>query len=279
MFIGFELTDYQSLTRPTDLDIWSFNALNEARVSELARYIVSISQTSRHLDAEEISASLFPQLDYDIFLSHSHADQSKAIELALSLRDKGIRVFVDSCVWGHSEELIKLILEQSGPLENETRESQIGRVSAAVHTLLSAAIHQMIWRTEAFVFLRTERSVPFESDVSDRTLSPWIYAELQFSAQVQQMLPQRLKNKKTLQSVAGFESYMTESKQLPPYEMVFKISKEHLPSVKGNDLSQWYHDLPKKKLTERGDVLDDLYATCHVANRYYEHKIDNLALL
>ncbi|MGE8327906.1 hypothetical protein [Pseudomonas urmiensis] len=278
MFIGFELTDYQGLTHQDDLDVWSFSALNDANIYDLAKYVASTSHTIQHLDAEKISASLFPRSDYDIFLSHSHADQSKAIELALSLKDKGIRVFVDSCVWGHSEKLIELILDQSSPLENETRDSQIVRVSAAVHTLLSAAIHQMIWRTEAFVFLRTEKSVPFENDVSDRTLSPWIYAELQFSAQVQQVLPPRLKNKKSLPSVAGFESYMTESKQLQPYEMAFKISKEHLPSVKGTDFSKWYHDLAAKKFTDAGEILDDLYATCHITNRYYEHKIDNLAL-
>ncbi|MFJ7007938.1 hypothetical protein [Pseudomonas putida] len=278
MFIGFELTDYSALTQPDDIDTWSFPALNDANVSDLASYIVSMSQTSLHLDAEKISASLFPRSDYDIFLSHSHADQNKAIELALSLDKKGVRVFVDSCVWGHSEKLIELILKQSGPFNNETREAQIVRVSAAVHTLLSAAIHQMIWRTEAFVFLRTEKSVPFENDISDRTLSPWIYAELQFSAQVQQVLPKRLKNKETLQSVTGFESYMTESKQLRPYEMAFTISKEHLPSVNGSKFRKWYHDLASKKLTEGGEVLDDLYDTCQISTRYYAHRIDSLEL-
>ncbi|WP_239237043.1 toll/interleukin-1 receptor domain-containing protein [Comamonas aquatica] len=59
--------------------------------------------------ADKIIEKLFPQIDVDIFLSHSHSDQDEVIKLAVKLEELGLKVFVDSCYWGYVLELQKKI--------------------------------------------------------------------------------------------------------------------------------------------------------------------------
>jgi hypothetical protein len=61
------------------------------------------------LDASKIQQRVFPERDIDVFISHSHTDEDQAIKVALSLEDMGLKPFVDSCVWGHADELLQKI--------------------------------------------------------------------------------------------------------------------------------------------------------------------------
>lgn len=51
----------------------------------------------------------FPKINADIFLSHSHKDEKLIIAFAGWLKDTfNLDVFIDSCIWGYSNDLQKL---------------------------------------------------------------------------------------------------------------------------------------------------------------------------
>lgn len=62
------------------------------------------------LDGDGISNDWFPTIDSDVFISHSHMDEKYVIAFAGWLKEKfGLQPFIDSCVWGYSNELLREI--------------------------------------------------------------------------------------------------------------------------------------------------------------------------
>ncbi|MGR6005670.1 hypothetical protein ACT7CR_06905 [Bacillus paranthracis] len=106
MFAGFNLTDldddFISLYSNKGNNI--FNESKKHIEKELDSFILSDGS----IDGTRLQEDWFPQLETDIFLSHSHGDKNKAIALAGWLNDTfGLRVFIDSCVWGYADNLLK----------------------------------------------------------------------------------------------------------------------------------------------------------------------------
>lgn len=60
------------------------------------------------LKASEIEEDWFPSFKADVFLSHSHKDEKDVIAFAGLLSDIGLKVFIDSCVWGYRRLLLLL---------------------------------------------------------------------------------------------------------------------------------------------------------------------------
>ena len=57
-----------------------------------------------------MQANWFPQIKADIFISHSHKDKGLALALAGWLEETfGLTAFIDSCVWGYANKLLKMI--------------------------------------------------------------------------------------------------------------------------------------------------------------------------
>lgn len=264
MYLGFEINGYQALSVSTMSDINTYTARAKGRIDKLAQYIIGTYKGQQVLDAEKLSAELFPLAKYDVFLSHSHADQAKAIDLAIALEKKGLKVFVDSSVWGYFGDLIsKIAAAQAVPL-GETREARMLKISADIHMMLAGALHQIIWQAEAFVFLRTEKSIPLTYQSTNRTLSPWLFSELQFSFQVQHVVPERLRGV-MLDRVMGMEQF-NESLESKQYLMAFKAFNEHLPKVEGGLFRNW-HQLMSGDL-QGCKVLDHLYAKFGLPTQY-----------
>lgn len=54
----------------------------------------------------------FPSVEAHIFISHSHKDESKALQVAGWLKQQfGISAFIDSSVWGCGDDLLRQIDE------------------------------------------------------------------------------------------------------------------------------------------------------------------------
>jgi len=158
------------------------------------------------LNVEKIAEDFFPKVDSDIFLSHSHHDESDIIKLALALESKGLEVFIDSCVWGWSDTLLKKIdnkycLKDDGYYSYEYR----NRTTANTYLILNSALQNTISKCELFLFLHTENSLKMNSIYTDEEHleSPWIYSELSFAK-----LCQRTPRKKagvSLESLSGID--------------------------------------------------------------------------
>jgi hypothetical protein len=264
MYLGFEINDYQNLNSANLSEIAAYKDRAKGRINRLAQYIVGTYKGLQVLDAEKISAGLFPPAKYDVFLSHSHADQGKAIDMALALEKKGLKVFVDSCVWGYFSELISKICAGEASLFATVTETRKLQIAADVHMMLAGALHRMIWQAEAFVFLNTEKSIPLTYQSKSRTLSPWLFTELQFSVQVQRVIPERLRGR-MLDTVLGAEQF-NESLENKQYHMAFKAFNEHLPKVDGSRFRYWHSQL--SNTLQGANVLDDLYAMFELKSKY-----------
>ena len=119
---------------------------------------------------------------FDVFLSHSHTDEKLAISLAGFLkRELNLNTFIDSCLWGYSNDLLREIDEKYCRHSNGTSFDYDKRnySTSHVHMMLSIALSRMIDKCESVFFLNSENSISIAEEISkERTASPWIYNEL-----------------------------------------------------------------------------------------------------
>lgn len=140
------------------------------------------------LDGSGIIEEWFPKIEADIFLSHSHRDEDLAIALSAFLKENyGLKVFIDSCFWGYSNDLLKAIdNEYCRNLDlNSYCYEKRNNSTSHVHMMLSTALQTMIDKTECLIFLNTDNSISSTSDiVNSKTLSPWIFMEIETSRMI-----------------------------------------------------------------------------------------------
>lgn len=133
------------------------------------------------LDGTKLSNHWFPQIEADVFISHSHKDFESVLTLAGYLYKKlDLICFIDSCIWGYSDKLLKAIDKRYCTTKNEnTYDYDLRNLSTShVHMMLTVALTKMIYNTECLFFLNTPNSILPKDSVKNKTLSPWIYTEL-----------------------------------------------------------------------------------------------------
>ena len=148
------------------------------------------------LFATKIMDNWFPKVKADVFLSHSHKDENLAIGLAGWLKDKfDISSFIDSCVWGYSDELLKK-LDKRFCLQNDGYYSYSKRniTTSHVNMMLATSLTKMIDQCECIIFLNTPQSISCKGCIEkDGTESPWIYAEIDATRMLRENIPERKK--------------------------------------------------------------------------------------
>lgn len=135
------------------------------------------------IDGTKLQNNWFPvETDFDVFLSHSHSDEKTAIALAGFLqKELGLNTFIDSCLWGYSNELLKRIdiqycMHRNGEMFDYDKRNYS---TSHVHMMLSIALTSMIDACETVFLLNTPQSISLEEDIKkEQTSSPWIYHEL-----------------------------------------------------------------------------------------------------
>ncbi|MGF6318121.1 hypothetical protein [Pseudomonas frederiksbergensis] len=260
MYVGFELNDYEPLRKVSFLETYDFKEQSKGTFDRLSEYMVGKFKGKDVIDAEQLADHLFPAKKAQVFLSHSHQDADQAIELAIALRDKGLEVFVDSCVWGYFHDLLDAL---NGVYADPQRSAEGGVVydyrkatdlTAGVHMMLVGALQAMIDRSELFVFLNTSHSIPLNNFAGvDRTFSPWIYSELQFSANARSQLPMR--KRLIMDSVSIEEQRQFKAIASTEALLSFKAFNKHLPKVNGGELKTWFSGTDTQGLR----ALDSLY--------------------
>jgi len=203
------------------------------------------------IDAEEIAKEIFPKQNCDVFLSHS----SKDIDLALQIKDKlesiGLSVFIDSLVWGSVYELLEAIdnkhcLNQ----DRQTFEYKKCQASAShIYMILNSALHQMIDKSEAFMFVNTDKSLVKNSTYSvindkEKTHSAWIHSELQFSSLVE-------RKSRRIQLTMESRQVILDS-----FTITHPAPLGHLTPVNENHFNRWVESARRNL---RSYPLDTLY--------------------
>lgn len=191
-------------------------------------------QANGNLDAATMEQEWFGSVQADIFLSHSHRDETLIEAFAGWLYEKcGVFAFVDSSLWGYADDLLREI--DNDYCQNDDKQTysyKLRNISTSyVHMILNTALAKMIHQTECLIFVNTENSTIKENITDEsKTLSPWIYSELALSKIIEH---QKLSVSNLMHSFTLNES---EGPQIP-IELPAEI--EHLDTLTTQHLTDW----------------------------------------
>lgn len=215
------------------------------------------------INGHKIQEDWFPQIDADVFLSHSSKDTDLVNALAGWLNKKfNLKCFVDSNVWNYAGDLS----DKLNSLYSNKRRKNNGylydykscnKVSEHVNTMLNIALYKMIDECECIILVNTDNSVSINVDNNmDLTYSPWIYSELVCSDLV------RKKPLSTYRSEIQHGALFEHTEMAINYD----IPIEHLIVLYKKDLKEWekiYMDRlirqPFKLIYKNDYPLDILY--------------------
>lgn len=186
------------------------------------------------IDGSKMQENWFPQIEADIFISHSHGDKKLAQELSKWLYVTfGLKAFIDSDVWGYAPNLEKKLLRiYRRYSDQEDYDDLKNFASAHVHMMLSVALNQMIDNTECLFFLNTPSSISIDAPIDGTTPSPWIYSEIAMSRLIRKRLPKR------------YERSLNEScqKHFAAQSVRYTLPIDHLTKLSRIDLKNWKSD-------------------------------------
>lgn len=210
-------------------------------------------------DGTQIEKDWFPQMEADIFISHSHTDEELAKGLAGWLYSCfGLTCFIDSCVWGYADELLELINDEYSDKKDKPSggcvydHKKCNTASKHVNTMLTIALHKMIDKAEITILLNTNSSIKRYKDVyQESTYSPWIYSEIVCTEIVRKKPISKYRWEPVLE-----HSFEKSQARDDGFHAVYEVSLDHLESLDMLKLLEW------KKLYDDHEVrypLDYLY--------------------
>lgn len=200
---------------------------------KLAEQIEGIKLTEDTIDGSGLSADWFPLIEADVFISHAHIDNKLAITLAGYLKQKfGLTSFIDSCVWGYSDELLRLLdNEYCRRRDGRYRYEDRNRSTAHIHVMLAVALARMMNNCEAVFFLNTPKSVMASEYIEGpATYSPWIFSEIAMTTMIQRRPPSRTALEALKETVLA--------KTLGP-PIAYQLDLNHLTKLDGLDFVAW----------------------------------------
>ncbi|KHL89178.1 TIR domain protein [Helicobacter pylori] len=128
-----------------------------------------------HRELQEAFFSPFkPQLkNAQVFLSYSHADINKALEVKDYLEEylDAECVFIDSLFWDYKDDVLNKLAEYD----------DISGIEDVFTLILRESLECMIKKCPYFVFLQSKNSVSLNQDLLKITYSAWIYEELKIA--------------------------------------------------------------------------------------------------
>lgn len=149
-------------------------------------------RNNKVLNGKKMRDDWFPQIECEVFISHSHADEDKALTLAgWLLKHFNLTSFIDSCVWGNAHDL-QLMVDKEYCYNEKNGTYDYNSVmfsSSHIHMMLASSLTMMIDKSECIFFLNTPNSLSVR-DISSKTLSPWIYHELSICNLIRKRMPE-----------------------------------------------------------------------------------------
>ncbi|MUU34581.1 TIR domain protein [Helicobacter pylori] len=167
------------------------------QVNEAAKKIYELIKNAKHsndgiiLNHNKIKEAFFspfkPQLkNAQVFLSHSHADKNKALEVKNYLEEylDAECVFIDSLFWDYKDDVLSKLAKYD----------DISKIKDAFTLILRESLQDMIEKCPYFVFLQSKNSVSNQwlsrnQDLLKITYSAWIYEELKIAHSISESRP------------------------------------------------------------------------------------------
>ncbi|MGN8476001.1 TIR domain protein [Helicobacter pylori] len=183
--VDLDSSENQSISKP--IARYSFHNQTH-QVSEVAKKIHELIKNARYsndnivLNRNGIKEAFFSpfklQLEnVQVFLSHSHADKNKALEVKDYLENQTKRkVFIDSLFWDYKDDVLNKLAEYDN----------ISKIKDAFTLILRESLQDMIEKCPYFVFLQSKNSVSNQGLSHHQVLlkitySAWIYEELKIA--------------------------------------------------------------------------------------------------
>lgn len=238
-----------------DQAFWNFHKagkeLYQNNLIDIGKTFTSFLDKDGTIDGTKMQANWFPQYNSDVFISHSHADEDLAIFVSGWLSKKhGIKSFIDSCLWGYSNKLLKEIdstYSWTDSTKSHYSYDKVNYSSSHIHMMLSNALAMMIDKSECFFFLNTPKSVvPFKE--MDITKSPWIYSEIVLSKLIEKKAPNR-----PMKLTEAFSNFSGDEEKL---EINYNLDLTHLTPLNFASLFEKWGSI---KYPSKNDALDNLY--------------------
>ncbi|RKV33729.1 TIR domain protein [Helicobacter pylori] len=195
--VDLDSRENQSILKPSTR--CSNNQVHQVdEVNEVAKKIDKLIKNAPYsnddiiLNHNEIKGAFFspfkPQLkNAQVFLSHSHADINKALEVKNYLENQTKRkVFVDSLFWDYKDDVLNKLAKCD--------DNDISRIEDAFTLILRESLEYMIKKCPYFVFLQSSNSVSNQwlsrnQDLLKITYSAWIYEELKIAHSISESRP------------------------------------------------------------------------------------------
>lgn len=190
MFAGFNLEINKHFFESKQKSFQEYQKIGEEHLgaqgegieNALSEYI-----NNNIVDGSKIQKDWFPEVEADIFLSHSSADKELVNAIAGWLNDNfNLKCFVDSNIWCYAGNISEMLNSNYSNKRSDGNGSYLYnhkrclKVSEHVDTMLNIALQKMIDKCESVFLINTEKSIHINSDSKsvDITYSPWIYSEL-----------------------------------------------------------------------------------------------------
>lgn len=191
--VDLDSSENQSILKP--IARYSFHNQTH-QVSEVAKKIHELIKNAPYsndnivLKRNEIKEAFFspfkPQLKtVQVFLSHSHADRNKALEVKNYLENQTKRkVFIDSLFWDYKDDVLNELAEYDDKYDDKY--DDISKIKDTFTLILRESLQDMIEKCPYFVFLQSKNSVSNQGlscnqDLLKITYSAWIYEELKIA--------------------------------------------------------------------------------------------------
>ena len=234
--------------------------LESENLKQVRKSLETFVGANGEIDASKMMGEWFGGISADVFICHSRADKELALSLAGFLSQVfKLTVFVDSCAWGHANDLLRELDEAYCKIGETTYSYSQSTVTAShVHLMLGSALTQMMDRCECVFFLNTENSLKSisvqdmaKSNEENITQSPWLFHELSML----RLIRRRDKNEHRI-GMAKKGGLVEKAASAPVFN--YPVSLGDIPVLDTEELIRWVEDwIDGRK--EEGNALDCLY--------------------
>jgi hypothetical protein len=254
MFRGFNLSLDTTLQKPKASLIARGEGLSDTKSALVEQALDAFVDDRGSLDASRLQEHWFPQVEADVFISHSRQDVKMAMALAGWVSETfGLEPFVDSCVWGHADDLLRRIDDQyciNPGRETYSYEKRNGSTSH-IHMMLTTALGMMIDNSECLIFLNTPSSITSDEAVS-KTHSPWLFMEIAMSRMIRRKSPEA--HRRIIKLAENAERMREEAN----VRFDYTVSLDSLAAIEVQTLYRWERTFARASYEHPLDALYDI---------------------
>lgn len=190
MFAGFNLEINEQFFDSQQKSFQEYQEIGKAHLASQGMEVENALNAyikNNIIDGSKIQEDWFPEVEADIFLSHSSKDTKLVNAIAGWINDTfGLKCFIDSNVWGYAGNIAEMLNSNYSDKRSDGNGGYLYnhkkclKVSEHVNTMLNIALQKMVDKSESVFLINTGQSISINSDSNsiDLTYSPWIYLEL-----------------------------------------------------------------------------------------------------